>query len=367
MSYQIPCTYFYLPEAYWQIEDDLMSVLDCYLKGGMNLSDLWEWHTRTHPSLKSDGLFAWIVQPYLYLKGRGFFCELTSEIPSQGIVILPRKFVEDDLKPSSGCLFIMAKSDCKVLKYAHIHIVENIYEDLIQRPSNLWKSYFVPHFPQPGLMPRDPQHGDRFENVIYAGLESNLDPQLRTAKWKERLAKLDFNWQVLDRSHWHKYTDADVIVAVRSFDKCTYNWKPASKLYNAWCAGVPAILGPESSFQSERKSELDYIEVKSASEIIEALLLLRDNKELRQRIINNGKERSITRHPNVVANHWANLITKYAYPYYDEWTSSSKFHHGFFILARDYDTALRKQVLPKCRRFRGQIKQFFKRNFLSLK
>ena len=37
--------------------------------------------------------------------------------------------------------------------------------------------------------------------------------------------------------------------------------KPPSKLFNSWLAGVPAVLGHESAYRAERRSDLDYIEV----------------------------------------------------------------------------------------------------------
>jgi hypothetical protein len=37
----------------------------------------------------------------------------------------------------------------------------------------------------------------------------------------------------------------------------------AIKLYNCWHAGVPAVLGAESAFRANRRSDLDYLEVQS--------------------------------------------------------------------------------------------------------
>ena len=357
MTNKTPCIYFYLPEDYWQINDDVLGVLNRYLNGDMAFSDLWEWHVKTHPSLKSDGLFAWIIQPYLFMKKRGLLCELTPKIPSQGIVIMSRKFVKDDLKPGSDRVFVIAKSDSKVLKYAQLHVVENIHEDLVQRPSSLWKSCFIPHFPQPGLMPRSYEYGDRFQNIAYFGLDRNLAPELCTPQWVDRLTSLGFNWRIVERDSWHDYRNIDAIVAVRSFDKFTYTVKPASKLYNAWHAGVPAILGAESSFQSERRSNLDYLEVKSADQIIDALILLKDDKDLRQKIIENGKKRSQNIQQHQVADYWERFFKQDVYPYYHNWISSSKFKQGLFILARNYEVKLKKPISSKFLRFRGQIKQ----------
>ena len=44
-----------------------------------------------------------------------------------------------------------------------------------------------------------------------------------------------------------------------------------SKLINAWLAGCPGILGPESAFQQLRESELDYIEARTVDDIVNAV------------------------------------------------------------------------------------------------
>lgn len=341
-SDQIVTVYFYLPHFYWQEQESLSTDLNSYLNGSMSLSDLWVKHVRSHSSLKSDGLFAWIILPFLHLKSRGLDCQLVAEIPSQGIVFLPRKFVQDDLKPSSSCLFVMNKLDCKVHPYSQIHVVENPNEELIQKPSSLWKSTFIPHFPHPGLCPRDEKHGDRFENLAYFGLERNLAPELQAAEWETQLKALGFKWFVVDREYWHDYTNIDAIIAVRSFDSCSYNWKPASKLYNAWHAGVPTILGAESGFQSERKSLLDYIEANSVEQIINAIKMLRDNKDLRAAMMKNAKLRAQDTLPQIITNHWISFLYKEAFPYYHRWINCSNRQKKIFILSRTIDVKSRK-------------------------
>lgn len=362
MTIQKPPVYFYLPESYWQASDKMPLMLDKYLNGLISLGDIWEWHVETHPGLKSDGLFAWIILPYLYLKAKGFECELVSNIPTKGIVILPRKFIEDDLKPSPECLFVMIKYDCQIHTYSQIHIVENPQEELITKPSQIWKSYYIPHYPQPGLRPRDLKHGNRFQNLAYFGLETNLAPELRTSEWINQLKSLGYNWSIINREKWHDYTDVDAVIAVRSFDSCSYNWKPASKLYNSWQAGVPAILGQESSFRSERNSALDYIEVKSPEQIIKALESLRADQDLRQKMVENGKNRSQHNTPDVITNQWISFLENEAFPYYYKWVSFSKYRQNFFIFTRNYSLKAQK-FNSQFLRVRGQVKNLLKQYF----
>ncbi|MEM6503367.1 MAG: hypothetical protein AAF685_16220 [Cyanobacteria bacterium P01_C01_bin.89] len=367
MNSQAPQTYFYLPKVYWEIKEDLVAVLERYSAGEWSFSELWEWHVQSHESLKSDGLFAWIVQPYLYLRSRGVPCELTAEIPSEGIIICAGKFVDRDIKPGKDRVLVVAKGDGPVVRYAQIHLVGNVHEAILQRSSRTWRNKFISHFPHPGLMPRDPVHGDRFQNIAYMGLDTNLAPELRTPEWREKLEKLGFRWKIVSRDRWHDYTDVDAIVAVRSFDSCTYNWKPASKLFNAWLAGTPAILGAESSFQSERKSALDYIEAKSSKEIIDALLTLRGDQTLRQKMVKNGARRSKHIQPEAVVDQWEAFLKKEVYSYYERWTSTSQLKRDLFMRKRDLDLDIRKPIRDKAEEFKGQLKGQVKRALALLK
>lgn len=81
-------------------------------------------------------------------------------------------------------------------------------------------------------------------------------PELQQPAWQEQLKALGLNWHVVTTSsRWHDYSDVDVVLAARAFGRPnSYAWKPATKLYNAWHAGVPAIFSGESSLLAERQS-----------------------------------------------------------------------------------------------------------------
>ncbi len=186
------------------------------------------------------------------------------------------------------------------------------------------------------MIPRNPNRGDKFKNVAYFGISYNLAPELRQPAWEEELQKLGLVWRrEKERYLWHDYSEVDAIVAVRSFDgKIDYPWKPASKLFNAWNANVPAILGVESAFQGERKSELDYFEVKSASEAIAVLKRLKDDQELRRAIVANCQVRAEEIKPENIAKRWSNFLTEVCVPAYYKWREASAWERQRFFLSR---------------------------------
>lgn len=351
-----PIIYFYLPKEYWKTDDRFPQLLEKYQTQAID-SDLWEWHVATHSSLKSDGLFAWVIQPYLYLRAAGFDCQLVSDLPQSGIAIVPRKFVPEELRPGQNLLIVMLKADNQFHKHAQIHVVENSNEQL-KHTTDVWKNHFIPHFPQPGLRPRT---ADRivFGNIAYCGLELNLAKELCDPTWSDQLQALGLTWLIRHRDRWYDYTDIDAIVAVRSFQTHGYDWKPASKLFNAWHAGVPAILGRESAYQNERKSALDYVEVASVDEAIAALQKLQAEPKLRQAMIDNGRMRAEQTQPQQIAQQWQQFLTEVAVPAYHRWCETSRLKQQSHTLVRSLVMESHAQRL-RARRAQGRIKRAVK-------
>ena len=60
------------------------------------------------------------------------------------------------------------------------------------------------------------------------------------------------------------YRTLDAVIAVRPFEPHLYFAKPASKLINAWRAGVPALVGPEFASREIRRTDDDFLEVADA-------------------------------------------------------------------------------------------------------
>nr|WP_293095419.1 hypothetical protein [Okeania sp. SIO2F4] len=150
---------------------------------------------------------------------------------------------------------------------------------------------------------------------------------------------------------WNDYTNIDLIIAVRSFEnKDPYINKPASKLVNCWRAGVPAILAPESSFIACRKSELDFMIIKSFEDTINAVKTLKSNPELYLKMITNGLERAKEFTPEIVKEQWVNFFDNVAFPAYDQWQSFSPIYKRANYLQR--------YLSLKLKRINNQIQKF---------
>lgn len=311
MNNNLPRIYFYIPASDWS--DEIPTSNNNYWSGfSGNIT---------------SGVYCWTIQTYLNLKADGLECEITKKLPEEGIVFAHRLSLPFYLKPKPKLLIICLKADYDRHPMAQLHIVINKAET-----KNITNSYYIAHWPQPGLIPRDTYRGDKFENIAYIGIEKNLAPELQQASWQEEIKKLGLQWHIVDRDRWHDFSYIDAIIAVRSFKpNLDYSYKPATKLYNAWNANVPAILGCESAFRNERKNELDYLEVTSVEETILALKRLRDDKKFRQAMVENGRIRAEATKPSQVIIQWRNFLENIAIPAYINWCNSTPLQQKIYL------------------------------------
>lgn len=297
----------------------------------------WKWQCAEHSisPMQSGGCF-WTLQTYLYLNDYGFPCKLVETMPDEGIVVSHRDFLDDSIQPGPKLLIICLRADVDRHPYAQLHVVQNPYQAIPKRFMELWESHFIPHWPQPSIIPRNPERGNTFENVTFLGNAVNLVPEFQDQVWKDELKSLGLRFQTkLNHDEWHDYASTDVILAIRSFGR-DKDWrgKPASKLYSAWHSGVPAILGHESAFQAERKSDLDYLEATSVEEVIACLRQLRDNKTLRKEIVQNGWVRAQETCQNAMVTKWQSFLTSFAVPAYQNWCIMPQWKQKVFFRSR---------------------------------
>lgn len=273
----------------------------------------------------SNGVYSWTLQTYIRLLGAGANCQLVDTIPAEGIIIAHRYSLPFHFKPTGEQFVICVKADHDWHPYAHLHIVQNIQETGAD-------SYFIPLWAQPGIKRRDAARGSKFEHIAYFGIEKNLAPQLQDESWQQIMSDLGLRFSIMGKNRWNDYSDVDAVLAVRSFDeKQTYKYKPATKLYNSWFAGVPAILGPDSAFRYERQSDLDYLEVTSLEETIAAIKRLRDDVDLRVAMMDNCEKRAQKFQTETILRQWRQFIEDVAVPAYYDWQQSSNIQKASFI------------------------------------
>ena len=274
---------------------------------------------------------SWTLQTYLRLREHGYPCRLVESIREQGIIVVHQGDLPFNKKPPDDGIFVTTLGDAAWHPYAQVQIVQN--PNYLEGLDN---TFFMHHWTQPGLIPRSDERGDTFENVGYFGHPDQLADPLHDDEWEQFLAEHDLNWIPVHKGSDRQsdYSDIDLVVAIRSFDGRSYDYKPATKLHNAWLAGVPAILGPESAYQAERRDELDYLEARTYDELREYVTTLNRDPTLRRKLRERSEENRTRINPEQKAQEWWELLTDPVQDIYEQWTSWSVFGRKAFIAKR---------------------------------
>lgn len=266
-------------------------------------------------ALFCTGVHVWIGQTYLRLKRAGYPVVLSATVPASGIVVTHADHVAEVLCARSmwsNLTIVAARADRPAQRYADIEVVQNAASATGAR------AHHLQHWPQPGLVPRDTSRGDTVANIAFKGTVGEMAPEFAAPAWSEALAAQGMQWQcdavawggntAAYATSWNDYSAIDVVVALRKDISHLYAKKPASKLINAWLAGVPAILGPEHAYRELRYSDLDYIEVTSAAEAALALARLKADPALYRAMVDNALRRADEVRTEACAASWAALL-----------------------------------------------------------
>jgi hypothetical protein len=189
----------------------------------------------------------------------------------------------------------------------------------------------MPHWTQPGLLPRDPQRGDRFENLCFYGHPKNLARELQSVEWRQRLQNelgIQFHLQPIDQ--WHDYSQTDCVIAIRDFSTSPHWNKPATKLYNAWLAGVPFIGGSDSAYAADGIAGLDYLVATSPEETFEHLRHLKENKSLRAQLVSHGHIAAEEFSREAILQRWKSFIEKTAPSLAHQWAEKRARQRSLF-------------------------------------
>ncbi|HWW86655.1 MAG TPA: glycosyltransferase [Vicinamibacterales bacterium] len=320
-----------------------------------SISQYWAWIdevARTLPAkLANDegdctrvGPYNWTVQTFIYLRDAGFPCELSASVPEEGIIITHGDFLPRSFAPSARQFLVEIKPDRELqCRFANFVIVQNRHDPIRYGLRRLLvPAAFVHFWPQPGLLGREESRADTFENVCFIGNSEEFLPGVEVLAAEIR--KLGLHWRMVPREHWHDYRQVDAVVAVRprparwsrrrnEDPSSDPNRKPASKLLNAWRAGVPAVLSPDIAFGDLRRSELDYLEARDVPEIILRLKRLKDDAALRRSMAANGTRRAADYTAEHNARAWQNLIQREIGPRFASWVRSP-WRRKWFYFAR---------------------------------
>ncbi|WP_427162002.1 glycosyltransferase [Aliinostoc sp. HNIBRCY26] len=264
----------------------------------------------------------WTVMTYLHLKQRRLNVHISDRfIPGEICVVSGLDFGIRDRTFSS---FIVAcRSDGFNPALSDFTIVQNRSQVKSET------SVFIHHWPQPGLIPRFRERGHHIKNIVFKGDVINLYESFRSSLFCQELDKLGVKLVISDKPtnsavYWNDYSEADIVLAVRDLTEKDALVKPASKLINAWIAGVPALLGPEPAFRDLRLSPLDYIEVTTPEQALAAIQQLQQDPNLYKQMIANGIKRSEEFTVSCISQQWRDVLAGPVAQKYTKWCQRHK-------------------------------------------
>lgn len=258
---------------------------------------------------------AWILQTYLLLRQRGIDIELVDEPRRKSILIFHaahRRYLTQ-ARPSPDTLLVAIRGDRREVHVADLEILQNDrFHDGVSR-------FAIPHWPQPGLRPRNPARGSAIRTIAYKGFEKNLDSAFLSREWHEFLLSRGLTWRYdaipfddwpkrSNGINWPDFNDIDLVLAVRPPQSRMITEKPAAKLLNAWVAGTPALLGSEYGFRALRQSPLDFIEIETIDQARNAIDRLLSTPTLYTEMIENGLRRAQEFTVDRIADKWQTLL-----------------------------------------------------------
>lgn len=265
-------------------------------------------------SLFSTGVQVWVGQTYLRLLTAGYAVKLTSTPPETGVVVVHADhaatlFAKRSLL--SNLTVVVVRADRPAQHYSDFEVVQNMH-------TAGGRAHYIQHWPQPGLIPRAIARGSTVQNIAFKGSNGEMADEFRSENWVNALADEGMTWHADTaqwsgnstsyRVNWNDYRETDVIVALRRDTSHLHVRKPASKLINAWLAGVPAILSPEIAYTELGRPGIDYLQASSPAEAFQALRYLRDSPLVYRELVRKGQLRAAEVNADAVTSRWAKLL-----------------------------------------------------------
>lgn len=256
--------------------------------------------------IREGGKYSWPLQTFHYLKKIGMPVQLSYGLDPDCINLAHVNKLRD-LARRWDCFAVSLQGDYPRYSLAHYHVVQN----MAQAGTN---AVFVPFWPQIGQIPRNRERS-RVQKVAYQGRICFTD--LDVERLNADLNPSGVQFVALD--NWQDLSEIDVLVGIRHYGKKRYKRKPASKLINAWHAGIPFIAGMDSAYEDMGCPGRDFLQAVSHKDLVQSILELKHDQALYNRLASAGSERAKEYTPANIARMWAELLETRISPAYLAW------------------------------------------------
>src|SRR5471032_480327 len=279
-------------------------VLDPRAVAWPDLEDLDESDIEREPRRFVGGRNSWIAQSFLRLRGsieaRGWRASAGPDFIPGTISIVHRDDMNHFASDGHASYLVVVRADRARVAACDIAIAQNALK--LARNER-----FIPLWPQPGLVPRDPSRGTRVEHIAYHGRTGTVPAWFGDPGFRRDLDRRGMRFDVRE-SEWERYDHVDVALAIREELPGVLATKPATKIYNGCLSGAAVLAAPEPAYREVRRAPLDFLEVSDERDLLQAMDLLRANPRLYQAMVANGWERSLEFNIDAIRARWLALL-----------------------------------------------------------
>jgi hypothetical protein len=274
-----------------------------------DLEHLTERDVDAQPARFVTGVTNWVLQTYLHVReglhSAGIKTSISESIRPHCVNVVHRDRLNRLSRAAKHATIVGARADRPPFELSDFEVLQNDVQPLSEH------QFYIPFWPQPGLIARDPARGLEIRNVAYMGNTGTTSPWLQSASFRNGLAAMGVNFEIR-KKRWSDYSDVDLVIGHRGEAPCMLIHKPASKLINAWLAGSPALLGDEPAYLSLKRDPLDYVSITSAEDVVQAIQKFRADPGLYKRFVTNGFERSRAYTVAQTTERWLRLLLDHA-------------------------------------------------------
>jgi hypothetical protein len=255
----------------------------------------------------------WIVSSYLRLRAADQNVQIVDR-PVPGAINI---CCDSDLAAAGiegRCFVVATQGDRGPLVWAN-HL-------LVQSPEQLKGPHttLIRHWPQPGLIGRDPGRGSHIGRLGYVGPVENLARVFRTNEFRDQLKQLGVELVIRDDPrHWHDFSDLDLYLAVRDWPWHLIRTKPATKLAHAWLTGVPGLLGSEPAYRYYGQDGIDYFEVTTPEDVVAVVRRLKEEPGLYDSVRQHGFVKAAEHSEEAVIRQWIAVLKGPVYEHFKRW------------------------------------------------
>ncbi|HET9470265.1 MAG TPA: glycosyltransferase, partial [Usitatibacter sp.] len=290
------------------------------------------------------GRNSWIAQTFVRLRraieARGWSATAGPGFPRGAICIAHRDDVNHFALPAHASFLVVVRADRAPVEACDLAIVQNALA--VERHER-----FIPLWPQPGIVPRGADRGDRLERIAYLGRTDSAPPWFEDAGFRRALRARRVEFEVRTRD-WADYRDVDIALAIRRELPGVLAQKPATKLYNGWLAGVPVLASPEPAYRELRKRAIDFIEVRDATDVLRAVDIFRANPGLYRAMAANGLARGAQFGVHATRARWMELLEREVVPRFMASRSAIAARASWFAIAMARQKARSRAYRVRC-------------------